>query len=452
MNSFNNKLILQHKQKLFLSNRLTQNIKILSMSYAELIDLIKKEAEENPMLDLDTSKMEYREEYSLRSYRGKTKSNNEDDIDLYVSQIEDRYSSIDLIKREISYLNLSDIELEIAKRIADNLDESGFISRTELEDMAVDMAWNFSDVKKTMRELRTLNPAGIFAYNLKDSLLLQLRRLEERNLIAESILLHSQNLLLRGDITSIAAKLKVSNEKVEKAINLFKTLNPKPLSLVNADMEYNYVIPDIKILFDEDGKLIIITDEYISTAIKIDRNYEYMLKNKSQDAATKNYIKQEYAKLKLIKSSIEKRNETIKLITGFIFNLQKDYFIKNNGRLKKLTMKMIAEALNIHESTVSRTLRDKYVDTPMGIFELKFFLQKGFKKNEDNMTFSVSELKSLIKNLIETEDKSKPLTDIRINEILKAKGYNISRRCVCKYREELGYTSSNKRKIKRGTV
>lgn len=448
MNRMKNKLIIGQKQQLNLNQRLTQSIQILGLSYDELLTLIKKEAEENPTLDLDSEILNQAHPQSMKyPISAKGRPNLSEDLDYLDTVIEEKLDPIDILKRELRYLPLTEAELEIAKILSENLDESGFINKNDLPEIALSLKTDLEKVQKVLKELRKLNPPGIFAFHLKDSLIIQLRRLETRNPLAERILLSCLNYLMRGDFKSIAQKLQVSLDEVERALNLIKTLNPRPLSLINADIDINYIMADLKLLFDTGNQVHIIVKEQIQSSLHYDDYYRELMRTKNCDEETLSYIKSQYAKLKLIKEALEKRSDTIKRVAGFIFEFQKDYFIEEDGGLKVLTMKMIAEALGLHESTISRTLKNKYVDTPLGLFELRHFLQKGVK-NQEAVPIASSKIKALIQELIQREDKRRPLTDEKIVEELKQREIAISRRGVCKYREELGLLSSSKRKIK----
>lgn len=447
MNRMENKLIIGQKQQLGLNQRLTQSIKILGLSYDEIIDIIKKEAEENPALSLD-SEILNQIEYSNFKKSGGDRKTPEEELDFLDSVIEEKRGALDVIKDEIRYLALSQREVEIAKNLADNLDEAGFINRMDLPLISESLGCSQTELERILKELRKLSPAGLFAFNLKDSLLLQLRSLKNRKPIAEKILLSCLNYLLRGDFNSIALKLGVPVLEVEEAIQIIKSLNPRPLSLIQTKEDIHYVNCDLKVYYDEEGRVSIIMDDRLLSSIHFEPYYMKMLADKSSDEEGLSYIRGQFSRLKLMREAIEKRLVTLKRVAELIFERQRAYFFEKEGRLEVLTLKMIGESLNLHESTISRTLRNKYVDTPLGLFELRHFLQKGIKNGEDELV-SKSRIKSLIRELIEAEDRAKPLSDKALMEALALSNIKVSRRVVCKYREEMGFSPSSKRKIKK---
>lgn len=443
MNRMKNKLFIGQKQQLSLNQRLTQAIKILSLSYDEVLDLIKKEAVENPVLSIDST--EFKPSSYQKSKSAASPTREGEDVDFLDTVIADKLGALDVLKAELSFLSLNQRELAIAKTLCDNLDEAGYIDKNDLELIAENLGVDREEIMPVLKELRKLKPAGIFAFNLKDSLLLQLRRREPRNLIAEKILLSCLNLLLRRDMGSIAAKLGVDPGDIEEAIVVIKGLNPRPLSLINSYMDVNYIQPDLKLYFDEGGRPIVLVDESFMSSMRYEPYYEGLILDKTADEETRSYVRKQFARLKLLREALEKRSITLKRVATCIFERQGLGFFDKDVSLNVLTLKMIAHELGLHESTVSRTIRAKYVDTPLGIYELKFFLQKGLK-NKNEEAVSRARIQALLKALIEGEDGAKPLSDKALAEKLAENNILISRRGVCKYREELGFPSSAKRK------
>lgn len=447
MNRMENKLILGQGQLLNLNQRLTQSLEILSLSYDELLDVIKKEAEENPVLSLDSAVIRQTEYLNVRKVKSSSESVDED-MDYLDTIIEDELQAVDMIKEELRYLPLNPKELEIAKTLSDNLDEAGYINKSDLPLIAKNLDTSLDTIERVLKELRKLDPPGLFAFNLKDGLLIQLRRLKHRNLLAEKILLSCLNFLLKDNLNAIALKLNVERKEVLEALSLIKTLNPRPMGLIHSRTEINYVTADLKLYFDETGRPRLIVDEGLVSSMHYEPYYLNLITTKDSDEETLSYVKNQFSRLKLIRRAIEKRAFTLHRVAEFIFEKQRGYFSDEDGGLQVLTLKMIAEALKLSESTISRTLRNKYVDTPLGLFELKYFLQKGVRNKRDE-SISKLKIKTLLKKMIDEEDASKPYSDKDLALHFSLQNIDLSRRVICKYREELGIPPSSKRRIKK---
>ncbi|TCO61769.1 RNA polymerase sigma-54 factor [Caldanaerobacter subterraneus] len=233
----------------------------------------------------------------------------------------------------------------------------------------------------------------------------------------------------------------MSAKEVQKAVDAIKKLNPKPGSVFAPEAE-GYIVPDVEVI-KRDGEYLVLVNDSNIPRLRINSYYYSILESSDEEA--KKYITSKLQSAMWLIKSIESRKETLYKVVKTIVDLQKEFLDKGINYLKPLTQKQVADILGIHESTVSRAINGKYVQTPRGTFELKFFFQSGLP-SKNGKEFSAETVKNLIKKLIEEEDPANPLSDQKIAEILREKNINISRRTVAKYREECNIPSTLKRK------
>lgn len=420
------KLNLEQKQELVMTPRLQQAIELLQFNSIELLEYIKEEIAENPLLELLGDNSDNLEEYGVNSQT-------EYDFENLISYELNLY---EFLENQL-YLILNKNELDIARYIIGNLDQSGFLNLS-IETISKDLNISIEKVKKVLEKVQKLEPSGIAARNLQETLLIQLDNLLLNTNLAEKIVKDYLELLAKEDYEKIIKKSGQSKEKVLGAINLIKTLNPQPAAIFSGEEKTAYIIPDI-IVQEKKDKFEITINEQVNPTIGINPYYYKLLKD-NQDEELSAYLEKKYKGALWLIKSIEQRRITIEKISKAIIDKQEDFFKKGIEHLHPLTMEEIAQEIKVHESTVSRATTDKYIQTPQGIFSFKFFFNSGAGN------YASVSIKAILDGYIKKEDKNKPLTDQSLVDFLKKEEINISRRTVAKYRKEMGIPSSRKRK------
>jgi RNA polymerase sigma-54 factor len=293
------------------------------------------------------------------------------------------------------------------------------------------------EIERVLKIIQSLDPAGIGARDLKECLLIQLKKKNSQllNNLPIRILEECYDDFKNKRFEKMAKKLSVTLEEVKDAIEVISRLNPKPgEGYLNA--QENYIIPDF-IVEKVDDQFVVSLNDWNIPSLRISETYKKMLadkKNTSKD--TKEYIKQKIESAKWFITSIHQRRLTMSKVMNSIVEKQKEFFEKGPGHLNPMILKNIADMAKLDISTVSRVTNGKYVQTDYGVFELKYFFSEGIE-NISGEEVSTKEIKAKLKELIENEDSKDPLSDEQIVELLKNDGYNIARRTVAKYREQL---------------
>lgn len=408
-------LKLKQEMKLSLTQEMKISMNILQMSSSNLKDFIEKEALKNPMLEVT---------YSTPS----SKYNSDEETTSPFDFIIEEKTLIDFLEEQLGYLKISPKIKSICEYVINNLDDRGYLSISKLE-IKKALKISTAQLKEAMDIIYTLEPAGIGAENLKESLKIQLIT---KDIIDEKLFTLIDDYLEElGDrkYSLISEKLHVSVEQIEDYLDIIKSLEPIPARGYFVGNKTNYVVPEAKIEIIDEELVVTLNDEAIPK-IKINSSYE-----STNSLSDKNNM---YTAINLIKS-IEKRYITLERVLNQLIVKQKNFFFRGKDFLQTLTLKDIAKELNLHESTISRAIRDKFIETPQGIIAIKSL----FILNSECL-----EIKKTIEELIKSENKSSPLSDEKISLYFKNKGCSIARRTIAKYREELGIPSTRERKRK----
>ncbi|WP_010676557.1 RNA polymerase factor sigma-54 [Bacillus timonensis] len=311
------------------------------------------------------------------------------------------------------------------------------------EEIAKDLNTNPETIENAIGFIQSLDPIGVGARSLQECLLLQLKALPKRNSLAETIIQDFFELFAERSWKEIATKLDIKPFDIQQVFDFIQTLNPRPGAAFQGG-EAHYIVPDFDIQVENGVVSMSMQDSYLPKVSLNLQYYHYFLEEK--DSKTKSYLQQKVDQCQWIIRSLEQRKQTLQNVMNEIINRQLDFFIKGPAHLKPLIMSEIAEALEIHESTVSRAVKDKFVQTPFGIFELKYFFSRNIQTTGDVDTSS-TQVKNVMKQMIDEENKQKPLSDQEIVSILKKEhGILVSRRTIAKYRDQLNIPSSSKRK------
>lgn len=445
--NFNQSLDLNQSQKLIMTTTLKQSLNILNMSKLEVEEVVLKEAEENPLLEVERNSEVNWEEYikntekSTHINKSELSYNPDNDINLE-NIIKDSSNIYDHLKLQISLYKLDKKEMKVCDYIIDSLDEDGYlrIDENEIIDILnIDKSLFYNCLDKVQQ----LEPSGVGARNLSECLIIQMRNLGIYNEILEEIVKNDLNLVGNNKHKEISKKYDISIQRCIELINIIKTLDPKPGTILSVEKSI-YVQPDV-VVEKIDNEFIVYSDKNDDCKIRINNFYKEVLKNVQYDKNAKDFIKEKLNSATGLIKNIESRRNTILKIAEEIVASQEDFFRHGIKYIKPMKMKDIANTLNFHESTISRGVNGKYMLTPFGLFEFKYFFSSSLETKDDGVVSSTS-IKKIIQETIKGENKNKPLSDEQISKMLKDKGLNVARRTVAKYREELGILSSSKRK------
>ncbi|MFQ5011573.1 RNA polymerase sigma-54 factor [Clostridioides difficile] len=445
--NFNNSLELTQSQKLIMTTQLKQSLSILNMSKLELEEEIKREAENNPLVEVEKNGEINWEEYikdmdrSRRLDRTEISYNPDNEVNLenLVKYSSNLYEDL---KFQISLYKLTDKELEVCEFIIDSLDEDGYL-RTEEKVIVDTLKIDEELFEKCLISVQQLEPSGVGARSLSECLMIQMASLGIYNEILEEIVTKDLNLIANNKYKEISKKYNMSLQKCVELINIIKTLDPKPGRTCSVEKSV-YIQPDVTVEKIDD-EFIVYLNEKDSYQIRINSYYKDILKNSQSDESAKEFIKERLNSATGLMKNIESRKTTVLKIAEEIVKAQDEFLRKGTKYIKPLKMKDIAEKLEFHESTISRGVNGKYMLTPFGVYEFRYFFSSAIETENNEMASSTS-IKKIIKETIKDENKKKPLSDDHISKLLKEKGINVARRTVAKYREELGIPSSSKRK------
>ena len=439
----NNRLDIVQSQKLVMTTQLKQSLDILNMSNLELEEQIKKDAQENPVLELErTESIDWGtfikkniKNYNIKHY----------DLDNEITLeniIKYEINLYDYVKSQLVFLKLNKKEIKVCEYIVDCLDIDGYLSCDEkyiIQELNIDEKYFY----KCLKYIQQLEPIGIGARDLSECLLIQMENENTKDDILKSIIVEDLNLIGQNKIKLLSKKYNINMEKCLKYIEKIKEFNPKP-GRIYSNEKTIYVQPDV-IVRKINDEFIVYMNDRDNFHISINNYYKNILNSNNLDEKSRKFIKNKlnYA-LNLLKN-IETRKSTILEIADVIVKKQKDFFNKGKKYIKPMKLKDIALDLGYHESTISRGINNKYMLTPYGLFEFKYFFSKAIESEEEEGTSS-RKVKNMIKELIDKENKLKPLSDDKICKLLKEEGITLARRTVAKYREEMNILSSSKRK------
>ncbi|SFE93826.1 RNA polymerase factor sigma-54 [Alteribacillus iranensis] len=440
----------QQTIKLVMTQELRQAISLLQYSTQELSEYLEEQALENPLIDMEEPELFHKEE---PKYEMPVMWHDEPSNEIHNQEEQEGFSPFDRIKddrervtdylaQQIRLFPCDEKEKRVLEHIVGNVGDDGYITGT-YEEMAVLFDITEEDYESCIRKIQSLEPAGIGARSLQECLLLQLERQSPRQPFIEVIVAEYLEELASRKWKELAKKLDVSVEDIQHAYDQVQCLDPYPGVHFGNDHP-GHILPDVYVEKDSDQFIVRLNDDGLPK-IRMNRQYRHLLERNEDGEATE-YAKQKYKQLVWLLKSIDQRQQTIRSITEAIVEFQYGFFEKGPSAMKPLTLKDVAEAAGVHESTVSRTTNQKYVQTPHGLFELKYFFSAGMNTNSGEQT-STFVVKSIIKELVDNEDKKKPLSDQKIVDHLKKEhGISISRRAIAKYRGELQIPSSSKRK------
>ncbi|MED1801290.1 RNA polymerase factor sigma-54 [Brevibacillus porteri] len=442
--------------KLVMTPELRQAITILQYSAIDLISYLQDQANENPVFDLEVAgevasakaekpapEIDWKEIVGNRAtgeYGSLKNESTYNPLDYVQQGAETLYEHLE---RQLGYVKgFSSLQKQIALFLIGNLDEKGYLE-ISLEEASTRLGAEMLEIEDVLSVLQHFDPVGVASRSLEECLLLQLGHLAlDDEKIVQVVRNHLQD-LADNRYQRIADKIGCTPQEVQAMADLIRTLNPRPGAAFSA-VDTRYVIPDVTV--EKVGNdYVVLVNDVAAPRLKINSFYEKMLsQQKSQDEA-KQFIHDKLNAAMWLAKSLEQRRLTLMRVTQAILDMQREFFDRGIHYLKPMTQKEIAERVGLHESTISRATSNKYVQTPRGIFELKYFFTSALSTSSGEVTSSES-VKRRIKALIEQEDRKSPLSDQKLGEMLLTEGIEISRRTVAKYREEMLIPSSAKRK------
>ncbi len=460
---------LQQKQQQKLSPLQIQTIKLLELPTLELEQKIRKELEENPVLDEITesddpendspknvSLSEYPADDPTPSYKLYVNNQGKDAKPQY-STFSVKESFQENLVVQLGYKKLDERTRSIAVFIIGSLDDDGYLRR-DLESLSYDILLRLNietteeELEKILSIIQEFEPAGVGARDLQECLLLQLSGKNVAQVRARIILQDYFQEFTKKHYSKIISRMGITQEELKEAIEEIVRLNPRPGGQIDDSYEdqAQQIIPDF-LLEEKDGELIMSMPKFSVPELKVNRRYAELLMD-SASSGTKagkeaaSFVKQKLDSAKWFIEAIKQRHNTLQNTMNAIIDFQREYFMDGDEtKLKPMVLKNIAEKTGLDISTISRVVNCKYIQTHFGIYPLKYFFSEGLM-TEGGEEVSTREIKKILMESVDAEDKGKPLTDEELVEVLSAKGYKVARRTVAKYREQLNIPIARLRK------
>ncbi len=467
---------LRQTQQLVMTPQLQQAIKLLQLNHLEIATAVEQELRENPLLELvaEDEPLTVRETETrndLQSLEDSVKEPElpereilEADWESYLESYGGEYSPpmreysdrrplenratyqenlFRYLLEQLRLSNLSDADRRIGLEIIGNVDDSGYLDVT-VEELAESLGVDVESVLAVLVEIQKFDPRGVAARDVRECLLIQARDLDSENPLLIRILEETFDHFQNGKLENVARKLKVSLDEVQDAVRVISSLDPKPgRGFFGSDTIY--VVPDIFVMKSGNDYTVVLNDDGLPR-LRVSNFYQQALHSNLSNPGTKDYIQEKMRAAVWLIKSIHQRQRTIYRVTQSIIKFQREFFDKGVDYLKPLILKDVADDIEMHESTISRVTTNKYVHTPRGIYELKYFFNSGIRHGDD--AIASESVKNQIVRIVKSENPKKPVSDKEIVEELARSHIHIARRTVAKYRDLLGIPPSSRRKKK----
>jgi RNA polymerase sigma-54 factor len=453
-------------QQQVLAPQLQQSLQILQVPMLELRNLVQQELQTNPTLEDESSEPtiedkqaerdEFAEEFDRlakldeewrdymaqsSSYSGRSSEDEERRQFFFDSLVKEETLQQHLFE-QVRSSDLNPTDRVTAELLIGNIDERGFLQASP-EEIAQNTGMDAADIERVLLTVQTFHPVGVGSRDLRECLLVQLRRIGKEGSLEWRIVERFLEDLGKRRFPEIARRLGTTVEQVQRAANFIGTLDPKPGQIFTSDPN-NYVLPDVTVeRIGGDWQISLNGDQI--PHLRISNTYKDLMAQENNGAEVKDYIRDKIRSGKFLIKSIHQRQQTISNIAHEIVGRQKDFLELGPSALHPMTMVQIADAVGVHETTVSRAISGKYMATPHGVFEMKYFFTPGYQTSTGE-SMSNTSVKGAIAELVKGEDTKNPLSDKEIVEILSQRGIPIARRTVAKYRNELNILPSNMRK------
>ena len=462
---------LELKQKQQLSPLQIQTIKLIELPIQELEQRIRKELEENPVLDEDVPKekeedeaprevslSEYKEDDSIPSYRLRTDNYSKDERPQY-STFSVKESFTQSLMEQLGYRNLTEHQYSVAAFIIGSLDDDGYLRRsidTLVDDISfrANIETSEEEVLAMLKVVQEFDPAGVGARDLRECLLLQIRHCKKTPAVEHAIRIldHYFHDFTSKHYQKIMTRMGLTEEEMKAAIAKILKLNPSPGGQIDDSYsdQAQQIVPDFLLEYT-DGELILTMPRFSIPELRVNRKYADLLmeaasssEREKKEAAA--FVKKKLESAKWFVEAIKQRHNTLYSTMQTIIEYQREYFIDGDeSHLKPMVLKDIAERTGFDISTISRVVNSKYIETHFGIYSLKYFFSEGLE-NQDGEEVSTRELKKALQECVDNEDKHKPLTDDELVAKMTERGYKVARRTVAKYRDQLGIPKARLRR------
>lgn len=462
------------RQLMVLAPQLRQSLELLQVPILELRTLVQQEMQQNPTLEEklpqneqvevepgssepeDTPELDFKEQFKVlarlddewREYFQQTQATHHYSAEdaqkrqFFFDSIAQPKSLQEHLSSQVALAGLSETDRPVADLLIGSINDDGYLT-TSIEDLSLATGFDTARLRELLEVIQEFDPIGVGARDLKECLLLQLQRLgKEDSLIASIVRDHLDELGARK-YANVAKALKMSVEEVQQAAHFIGTLEPKPGRMFTAEAPA-YVLPEVVVQKVGDEYIIILNRDQIPHLF-ISKHYRALMDNAGTTQEVKTYVRDKIRAGALLIKSIHQRQQTIYRIAFEIVRVQRDFLEHGLSHLKPLTMVEIASLLGIHETTVSRAIANKYMQTPRGTFEMKYFFTPGYK-NDAGVEVSNKTIKDTIAQIVAGEDTTNPLSDQAMVAMLKEKGITVARRTIAKYRDELRILPSHLRK------
>ena len=456
-------LKLQVKQTQTLSQRMIQSAEILQMTSQELNTYINELALENPVIDIvepptaqeqreSIEQQEWLNSFNEENYYLYQRQNNDDDYDFKSSwniNTDDGETLQDYLWSQLITENFTDQETEIIKFMLECLDNKGYLEES-IETIASYFGTDTELVEDLLSDLQALDPSGVCARSLEECLKLQLERRNMLTPVLESIIDNCLEMVAKNQIPAIARKLRLSPAETAGYCQIIKSLNPKPGVSFSSRDQLRYIIPDVTIVKFKDHFDILLNESMYPT-IELNSYYRQMNQN-PESSELKEYLGNKIRQAEWVKQCVTQRGKTLMQVSRAILEHQEEFFTFGPAHLSPLRLADIAQELDIHESTVSRAVSKKYLQCSWGVYPMNFFFSRsvavqGSGSSENGaQSVTAADIKRVLREIIEEENKKKPYSDRLLGEKLAERGISISRRTVAKYREEEGIADASGRK------
>ena len=453
-------LKLQVKQTQTLSQRMIQSAEILQMTSQELNTYINELALENPVIDIvepptaqeqreSIEQQEWLNSFNEENYYLYQRQNNDDDYDFKSSwniNTDDGETLQDYLWSQLITENFTDQETEIIKFMLECLDNKGYLVETIASYFGTDTEL----VEDLLSDLQALDPSGVCARSLEECLKLQLERRNMLTPVLESIIDNCLEMVARNQIPAIARKLRLSPAETAGYCQIIKSLNPKPGVSFSSRDQLRYIIPDVTIVKFKDHFDILLNESMYPT-IELNSYYRQMNQN-PESSELKEYLGNKIRQAEWVKQCVTQRGKTLMQVSRAILEHQEEFFTFGPAHLSPLRLADIAQELDIHESTVSRAVSKKYLQCSWGVYPMNYFFSRSVAVQESSgnengaQSVTAADIKRVLREIIEEENKKKPYSDRLLGEKLAERGISISRRTVAKYREEEGIADASGRK------
>ncbi len=453
-------ITIEQQQKLYMTTELRQAISVLQMSSLDLNEFITKNVEENLFLDDEEESSDWNFDEALpknprritledlidnqQEYSGNYGANDHPENNTVEKYLSNTQSLYDHLVFQLNMELREPVDILIGQYIIGCIDSNGYLT-VSLQDIAHTLNIRTSKAEEILAVIQSFTPAGVGARNLQECLLLQLKQHGIDSTLIKKIMMHHFKDLADKKFFKIAQVLKIDVKAIQEIYDLIRTLDPKP-GLQYGDSRNSFVWPDVTLVKDGDKYQIIVNDQDFSY-LRINRLYLELIKQPNcLTGEVRRYLEEKLESALGLIRGIEQRRINIYKVVQCIVDIQGEFLEKGIEFLKPLTMNRVAEMLNIHESTVSRVTSNKYIQTPRGLFPLKYFFSSSVTSQYSDDLVCSKSVKHLIQEIVNNEDPREPLSDQEITQALVKKGINISRRTVNKYRQSMGIPTNSLRK------